>query len=68
MPGKLNETWFNVRETGMYYGQCSELCGQDHAFMPIAVRVVTQDEFDLWLRTLEQGFVDDANTTLPDVP
>ena len=68
VPGKLNETWFNVRETGMYYGQCSELCGQDHAFMPIAVRVVTQDEFDLWLRTLEQGFVDDANTTLPDVP
>jgi cytochrome c oxidase subunit 2 len=68
VPGKLNETWFNVRETGMYYGQCSELCGQDHAFMPVAVRVVTQEEFDLWLTTLEQGFVDDANTTLPDVP
>jgi cytochrome c oxidase subunit 2 len=68
VPGKLNETWFYARETGLYYGQCSELCGQDHAFMPIAVRVVTQDEFDLWFRTLEQGFVDDANTTLPDVP
>lgn len=68
VPGKLNETWFNARETGLYYGQCSELCGQDHAFMPIAVRVVEQAEFDLWMRTLQQGFIDDANTTLDDVP
>jgi cytochrome c oxidase subunit II len=68
VPGKLNETWFYARETGMYYGQCYELCGQDHAFMPIAVRVVTQEQFDLWLRTLEQGFIDDANATLDDVP
>jgi cytochrome c oxidase subunit II len=65
VPGKLNETWFYARKTGMYYGQCSELCGQDHAFMPIAVRVVTQEEFDLWIRTFEQGFIDDANDTLP---
>ncbi len=36
VPGRLNETWFNARETGIYYGQCSELCGKDHAFMPIA--------------------------------
>jgi cytochrome c oxidase subunit II len=68
VPGKLNETWFYARETGMYYGQCSELCGQDHAFMPIAVRVVSKEQFDLWLSTLEQGFIDDANTTLDDVP
>jgi cytochrome c oxidase subunit II len=68
VPGKLNESWFYARETGMYYGQCRELCGQDHAFMPIAVRVVSQAEFDLWLRTLEQGFIDDANATLDDVP
>jgi cytochrome c oxidase subunit 2 len=67
VPGKLNETWFYARKTGMYYGQCSELCGQDHAFMPIAVRVVTQEEFDLWLRTFQQGFIDDANDTLPPV-
>lgn len=67
VPGKLNETWFNVRKTGLYYGQCSELCGQDHAFMPIAVRVVTKDEFALWVKTLEQGFVDDANATLPAI-
>ena len=64
VPGKLNETWFNARKTGMYYGQCSELCGQDHAFMPVAVRVVTKDEFDLWVRTFESGFIDDANDTL----
>ncbi|HEY0918804.1 MAG TPA: cytochrome c oxidase subunit II [Devosia sp.] len=65
VPGKLNETWFNARKTGLYYGQCSELCGQDHAFMPIAVRVVTQDEYALWIKTLAEGFVDDANATLP---
>lgn len=65
VPGKLNETWFYARKTGVYYGQCSELCGQDHAYMPIAVRVVEKEQFDLWLRTLEEGFVDDANDTLP---
>jgi cytochrome c oxidase subunit 2 len=65
VPGKLNETWFNARKTGIYYGQCSELCGQDHAFMPIAVRVVTKQEYALWIKTLGEGFVDDANATLP---
>lgn len=47
-PGRLNETWFKAEKTGIYYGQCSELCGRDHAFMPIAVRVVTQDQFKTW--------------------
>jgi len=65
VPGKLNETWFNARKEGIYYGQCSELCGKDHAFMPIAVRVVSQDQFDLWWQTLQAGFPDDANATLP---
>jgi cytochrome c oxidase subunit 2 len=67
VPGKLNQTWFNVRKTGLYYGQCSELCGQDHAFMPIAVRVVTKEEFALWIKTFEEGFIDDANDTLPRI-
>ncbi|MHB1104019.1 MAG: cytochrome c oxidase subunit II [Devosia sp.] len=67
VPGKLNETWFNVRKTGIYYGQCSELCGQDHAFMPIAVRVVTKEEFALWIKTFGEGFIDDANDTLPKI-
>lgn len=66
VPGKLNETWFNARKTGIYYGQCSELCGQDHAFMPIAVRVVTKEEFAAWMEAgLASGYVEDANAALP---
>lgn len=55
VPGRLNETWFNARETGIYYGQCSELCGKDHAFMPIAVRVVTAEEFDAFIKAFAQS-------------
>jgi cytochrome c oxidase subunit 2 len=49
VPGRLNETWFHAEREGIYYGQCSELCGTDHAFMPIAIRVVSQDQFDAWV-------------------
>jgi len=55
VPGRLNETWFNARETGMYYGQCSELCGKDHAFMPIGVRVVTNEEFEAFMAAFEES-------------
>ncbi|MFZ5671228.1 MAG: cytochrome c oxidase subunit II [Pseudomonadota bacterium] len=48
VPGRLNETWFKAEKTGVYYGQCSELCGVDHAFMPIEIKVVSQAEFDAW--------------------
>ena len=65
VPGRLNETWFNARETGIFYGQCRELCGKDHAFMPIAVRVVTADEYTTWLAALKAGNVASANATLP---
>ncbi len=65
VPGRLNETWFNVRKEGVYYGQCRELCGKDHAFMPIAVRVVSAEAFATWLAALEAGSVADANATLP---
>ncbi len=65
VPGRLNETWFNARKEGVYYGQCRELCGKDHAFMPIAVRVVSQAVYDTWLKAFEAGSVDDANKTLP---
>jgi cytochrome c oxidase subunit 2 len=51
IPGRINETWFKAEKTGMYYGQCSELCGVDHAFMPIQIQVVTQEEFDAWVLT-----------------
>lgn len=49
VPGRLNETWFEAREVGTYYGQCSELCGKDHAFMPIAVEVVSKQDFARWV-------------------
>lgn len=49
IPGRVNETWFRADRTGVFYGQCSELCGNDHAFMPIEIRVVTQAEFDAWV-------------------
>ena len=56
IPGRLNETWFKAEKTGMYYGQCSELCGKDHAFMPIAVRVVTDQEFVAWVEDAKKKF------------
>jgi cytochrome c oxidase subunit 2 len=49
IPGRINETWFKATREGMFYGQCSELCGKDHAFMPIAVRVVSDREYAAWL-------------------
>jgi cytochrome c oxidase subunit 2 len=49
IPGFINELWANVPETGTYAGQCTELCGKDHGYMPIVVQVVEQDEFDTWL-------------------
>ena len=49
VPGRLNETWFKAEKTGTYYGQCSELCGIRHAFMPIRIKVVSKDEFAVWV-------------------
>lgn len=49
VPGRMNETWFKPDREGLYYGQCSELCGKDHAFMPIAIRVVSEDKYKTWL-------------------
>ena len=56
VPGRLNETWFKATKTGMFYGQCSELCGKDHAFMPIAVKVVTDQEFAAWVEDAKKKF------------
>ena len=50
VPGRLAELWFRAEETGIFFGQCSELCGKDHAYMPITVEVVTQEEYDAWLQ------------------
>jgi cytochrome c oxidase subunit 2 len=56
VPGRLAELWFNVDEgkEGIYFGQCSELCGKDHAYMPITVKVVTQSEYDAWLASTKE--------------
>jgi cytochrome c oxidase subunit 2 len=63
IPGRLNETWFKATKVGMYYGQCSELCGKDHAFMPIAVRVVNDQEFASWVEAAKKKFATNpANT------
>jgi cytochrome c oxidase subunit II len=56
IPGRLNETWFKATKTGMFYGQCSELCGKDHAFMPIAVKVVSDQEFAAWVEDAKKKF------------
>jgi cytochrome c oxidase subunit II len=48
IPGRLNETWFKANKEGLYYGQCSEICGKDHAYMPIAIRVVDKAKYGAW--------------------
>jgi cytochrome c oxidase subunit 2 len=63
IPGRLNETWFKATKTGMYYGQCSQLCGKDHAFMPIAVRVVNEQDFAAWVDDAKKKFASAATTT-----
>jgi cytochrome c oxidase subunit 2 len=59
VPGRINETWFKAEREGMYYGQCSELCGKDHAFMPIAVRVVNDTDFAAWVEQAKKNFASD---------
>ncbi len=63
VPGRNNETWFKAAREGLYYGQCSELCGKDHAYMPIAVRVVSQERYDAWLAAARTD-ISGANKTL----
>ena len=67
VPGRLNETWFKAEQTGMFYGQCSELCGKDHAYMPIAVRVVTEDEFKKWVADAQKKYASARNSTFASI-
>jgi cytochrome c oxidase subunit 2 len=53
IPGRLNETWFKATKLGVFYGQCSELCGKDHSFMPIVVKVVSDKEYDDWKKCVQ---------------
>jgi len=55
-PGRINETWFKATKIGTFYGQCSELCGQDHGFMPIALKVVSRADYDKWLAEAKGKF------------
>jgi cytochrome c oxidase subunit 2 len=59
IPGRVNETWFKAEREGMYYGQCSQLCGRDHAFMPIAVRVVSEKDYTAWLDQAKKKYATD---------
>ena len=66
VPGRLNEAWFKADREGIYYGQCSKLCGKDHAFMPIAIRVVSEKDYAAWLADAKKKFAsnDAAPVTL----
>jgi cytochrome c oxidase subunit 2 len=65
IPGRINETWFKATREGIYYGQCSELCGKDHAFMPIAVRVVSEQAFNSWVEDAKKRFAREDGATPP---
>lgn len=64
VPGRVTSTWFRAEKEGVYYGQCSELCGADHAFMPIAVRVVSDDVFARWSAAMKDDNGDEAKAIL----
>jgi cytochrome c oxidase subunit 2 len=70
IPGRLNETWFKAEREGLFYGQCSFICGQNHAFMPLAIRVVSQERYAQWLNEARQKFaaLEAAPTRVAAVP
>lgn len=63
IPGRLNETWFKADREGIYYGQCSFICGQNHAYMPIAFRVVSAERYAAWLAESKQKFANASDAT-----
>ena len=69
VPGRINETWVRINEPGTYYGQCSELCGTGHAYMPIMIKAVTKEEYAEWVKTAQEEFarVDEPAGTAPAV-
>lgn len=64
IPGRLNEDWFKATKEGVYYGQCSELCGKDHAFMPIEVHVVSEADFSAWVEKIKTASAEEARDYL----
>jgi cytochrome c oxidase subunit 2 len=67
IPGRLNETWFKATREGVYYGQCSELCGKDHAFMPISVRVVNEQAYTAWIADAKKKYARDDRAPATNV-
>jgi cytochrome c oxidase subunit 2 len=67
VPGRLNETWFTAEDEGVYFGQCSELCGKDHSYMPITVKAVSEEQYEEWLAwaIAEYGGVEDLDVAEP---
>lgn len=61
VPMRTNETWFRIEKAGVYYGQCSEICGKDHAFMPIEIHAVSKEEFEAWVATAKEKFAANDN-------
>ncbi|MCP5362223.1 MAG: cytochrome c oxidase subunit II [Hyphomicrobiales bacterium] len=62
VPGRLNETWVRIDKPGVYYGQCSELCGTNHGFMPVVIHAVSKEEFNTWVAEAQQKFAGDMLT------
>jgi len=60
VPGRINETWVTIEREGTFYGQCSELCGTGHAFMPIMVRAVSKEAFEAWVKQAQEEFASDS--------
>ena len=63
VPGRINETWMNIEKEGMYYGQCSELCGTRHGFMPIMIKAVSKEEYEKWLVKAKEKYAGIAPAT-----
>lgn len=68
VPGRIAQAWFEVDQEGVYFGQCSELCGIQHAYMPIVVKAVSQDKYDAWVERAKAEFAADASDYLPAAP
>lgn len=68
VPGRVNETWMRIEKEGVYYGQCSELCGTGHGYMPIEVRAVSQEEFDAWVEKMRKEYAEAGDEPEDEAP
>ena len=68
VPGRIAQLWFEATQEGVYFGQCSELCGINHAYMPIVVKAVSQEKYDAWLAEAKTTMSADASSHLPAAP